>query len=121
LDLGRDDLIMTVATDSAALYASEGEAYAARKYPDGFDEVDAGEAFGRHLEGIADDHVLELTHTGRKRIFNLGYYTWVEQQGVSVDDFERRKDQAFWQSLVEQSAAVNELIRKMNDDAGLNL
>ena len=40
--------------------------------------------------------MLELSHFERKRIFNLGYFTWVEQQGVSVDDFDRRKDQGFW-------------------------
>ena len=91
LDLGADDVIMTVATDSAELYASERRSFLARRYRDGFDEVNAGEIFSRHLEGIVDDHVLELTHVDRKRIFNLGYYTWVEQQGVTIDDFERRQ------------------------------
>ncbi len=47
------------------------------------------------MEGIADDHVMELRHIDRKRIFNLGYYTWVEQQGVSVEDFDRRKKSGF--------------------------
>ena len=65
----------------------------------------AGEIFGRHLEGIADDHVIELGHVDRKRIFNLGYYTWVEQQGVSVEDFDRRKNQDFWRSLVDSIPA----------------
>ena len=81
LDLGTEDVIMTVATDSASLYVSERQSFLARRYHDGFDEVNAGEIFGRHLQGIADDHVLELTHFDRKRIFNLGYFTWVEQQG----------------------------------------
>ena len=81
-ELGPDDVIMTVATDSAALYASERAAATSRgAIPDGFDEVNAGEIFGRHLMAVADDHVIELTHVERKRIFNLGYYTWVEQQG----------------------------------------
>ena len=43
--------------------------------------MNAGEIFSRHLEGIVDDHVLELTHVDRKRIFNLGYYTWVGAAG----------------------------------------
>ena len=60
----------------------------------GFDEVNAGEIFGQHLQGIADDHVNELdARRQRKRIFNLGYYTWVEQQGIAVEDFDRRKQQ----------------------------
>src|SRR5690349_15544714 len=43
LDLGADDVVMTVATDSAEMYGSERQAYLARRYPDGFDEVNAGE------------------------------------------------------------------------------
>ena len=49
LDLGEDDLLVTVATDTAALYASERDKFRAAHYPDGFDAVNAGEAFGQHL------------------------------------------------------------------------
>ena len=96
LELGASDAIITVATDSATLYDSERKSYLGRHYPGGFDEVHAGEIFGHHLQAVADDHLIELTHVDRRRIFNLGYYTWVEQQGVSVADFDRRKDAAFW-------------------------
>jgi cysteine synthase len=119
LDLGAKDVIMTVATDSAALYASERENYRARHYPDGFDEVNAGEIFAGSLEAVADDHMLELTHQHRKRIFNLGYYTWVEQQGVRFEDFEKRKDQSFWRTLVDTIPAWDRLIEDFNAEAGL--
>jgi cysteine synthase len=117
-ELGPDDIVMTVATDSAEMYASERQSYLARRYSDGFDEVNAGEIFGQHLDGVADDHVLELTHSERKRIFNLGYYTWVEQQGVSVEEFDRRKDQAFWRSLVETVPVWDRMIQEMNEEVG---
>ena len=117
-DYGPNDVIMTVATDSSALYDSERQAYLARRYPGGFDEVNAGEIFGHHLEGIADDHVMELGHIDRKRVFNLGYYTWVEQQGVAVEDFDRRKDQDFWRSLVDSIPAWDRLIQDFNAEAG---
>jgi hypothetical protein len=117
-DYGPNDVIMTVATDSSALYDSERQAYLARRYPGGFDEVNAGEIFGHHLEGIADDHVMELGHSDRKRVFNLGYYTWVEQQGVAVEDFDRRKDQDFWRSLVNSIPAWDRLIQDFNAEAG---
>jgi cysteine synthase len=113
-ELGGNDIVMTVATDSAEMYVSERRHYLSKRYPDGFDEVNAGEIFGRHLEGIADDHVLELTYGERKRIFNLGYYTWVEQQGTSLEEFDARKDQAFWRSLVETVPAWDRLIDEMN-------
>jgi cysteine synthase len=118
LDLGAEDVIMTVATDSASLYASERQSFLARRYREGFDEVNAGEIFSRHLEGIVDDHVLELTHLDRTRIFNLGYFTWVEQQGVAIDDFDRRKDQRFWRGLVDAIPAWDRLIEKFNAEVG---
>ena len=118
LEFGADDVIMTVATDSALLYASERQNFLARRYRDGFDEVNAGEIFSRHLEGIVDDHVLELTHVDRKRIFNLGYYTWVEQQGVAIDDFDCRKDQRFWRGLVDSVPLWDRLIGEFNVEVG---
>jgi cysteine synthase len=119
LDFGPADVIMTVATDSALLYASERQSFLSRRYPEGFDEVNAGEIYSRHLEGVVDDHVLELTHFDRKRIFNLGYYTWVEQQGVTIEDFDRRKDQRFWRDLVSSIPEWDRLIQEFNIEAGV--
>jgi cysteine synthase A len=118
LDFGADDIVVTLATDSALLYASERQKFLASRYSDGFDEVNAGEIFGRHMQGIADDHVLELTHFDRKRIFNLGYFTWVEQQKVSLEDFERRRDQRFWRDLVETIPQWDRLIAQFNAEVG---
>jgi cysteine synthase len=116
LDYGPNDVVMTVATDSSAMYGSERERYVARCYPQGFDAINAGEVYSRHLEGIGDDGVLELRHVDRKRIFNLGYYTWVEQQGVSVEDFDRRKNPDFWQGLVDSIPAWDRQIQEFNAD-----
>ena len=115
-ELGASDAIITIATDSASLYDSERKSYLARQYPGGFDQVNAGEIFGRHLQGIADDHLVELTHVERKRIFNLGYYTWVEQQGVSVADFDRRKEASFWTDLQATVPAWDRLIDEFNQE-----
>jgi cysteine synthase len=118
LDYGPNDVVMTVATDSAAMYGSESESYVARRYPGGLDEVNAGEIFSRYMEGIADDGVLELRHIDRKRIFNLGYYTWVEQQGVSIEDFDMRKSQDFWHGLTAGIPAWDRLIQDFNAEVG---
>jgi cysteine synthase A len=118
LELDASDVVITIATDSAALYDSERGAYARRRYLGGFDEVNAGEIFGQHIEGIVDDHVMELTQIDRRRIFNLGYYTWVEQQGVSVQDFDRRKHPDFWTRLQESIPAWDRLITDFNEDTG---
>src|SRR5262249_50542155 len=120
LDLGDEDAIVTVATDGAAMYGSEREKYAATRYPGGVGEVDAGRSFGAHLQAISDAHVLELTRVDRERIFNLGYYTWVEQQGVPLADFDRRRDPGFWRGLQAALPCWNALIEQFNAEAGVN-
>ena len=120
LGYGSNNVVMTIATDSAAMYRSEREAYRSRKYPKGFDEVNAGEVFGQHIDGIADDRVLELTHLDRNRIFNLGYFTWVEQQGVSIGDFESRRKQNFWDNLADTIPEWDRQIELFNAEIGRN-
>ena len=114
LDLGPEDAVLTVATDGASMYRSQLDKTLAEEFPSGFDAVDAGEVFGRHLAGIGTDDVLELTRTDRQRIFNLGYYTWVEQQGVSLEDFDRRRDPAFWDGLMEMVPVWDRMIEAFN-------
>ena len=40
--------------------------------------VAAGETWGRWLAATTTDNMIELDLLDRKRIFNLGYFTWVE-------------------------------------------
>jgi cysteine synthase len=97
--LGPEDVVVTVATDGAGMYSSERELALARYFPDGFDEVRAAEVFGEHLLGATTDNLLELTRAERERIFNLGYFTWVEQQGVTLEEFEARRNPSFWSGI----------------------
>ncbi len=119
LRLGPDDVIITVATDGAGMYGSERERIAARDFPGGFGMVDAAEAFGRWMLAAGTDDLLEATLADRDRIFNLGYYTWVEQQGVSLSDFESRRDQQFWVGLRDLLPAWDAMIEEFNERTGL--
>ncbi|TDJ72305.1 MAG: pyridoxal-phosphate dependent enzyme [Planctomycetota bacterium] len=116
--LGPDDAIVTVATDGAAMYTSELEPAERKLFPAGFDGVAAQRVFIEHLAGADTDHVLELDARDRDRIFNLGYFTWVEQQGVSLDDFERRRDQGFWRDLRALIPAWDARIEAFNRETG---
>jgi hypothetical protein len=117
--LGPDDVILTVATDGASMYGSVRERTVTTKFGGVFDEVAAAETVGQHLFGQTDDHLLELTHVDRTRIFNLGYFTWVEQQGVSLEDFVARRDQAFWVGLRELVPAWDAMIEEFNGRTGV--
>jgi cysteine synthase len=119
LRLGPDDVIMTVATDGAGMYGSERERIAARDFPDGFDVTAAAETFGRWMLAAGTDHLLEMMLADRNRIFNLGYYTWVEQQGVSLASFEARRDQRFWTGLHDLLPAWDAMIEEFNQRTGL--
>ena len=121
LGLGPDDVIVTVATDGAALYRSELRRIEARDYPDGFGRAEAAEALGRHLFGAGTDDTLETRQIDRARIFNLGYYTWVEQQGVSVERFEARRSQDFWRSIRQVLPVWDDLIREFNARSGVTV
>ncbi len=114
LKLGADDVIMTVATDGAAMYGSERERVLARDYPDGYDEASAAEAFGRWMLGAATDHLLETSLRDRERIFDLGYFTWVEQQGLNPAEFSARRAQSYWTDLRGRLPVWDELIGEFN-------
>mgnify|MGYP005619438563 CR=1 FL=1 len=59
--------------------------------------------------------MLELSYLDKKRIFNLGYFTWVEQQGVSLEEFEKRKDPKFWNSHYEYMLSLDNKIKEFNN------
>jgi hypothetical protein len=118
LDMGPSDVIVTVATDGYAMYGSEREKAIERYFGGSFDAVNAGEVFGEHLLGETTDHMRELTHEDRTRIFNLGYFTWVEQQGVSIEEFTARRSPQFWTGIRDVIPVWDRMIEEFNADTG---
>jgi cysteine synthase len=119
LQMDERDAIVTVATDGAAMYGTERAKTVAKRFRGVFDPTAAAETFAEHVLGASGDHLLELTERERRRIFNLGYFTWVEQQGIALDDFVARRDQRFWRDLRSRLAAWDEMIARFNRDAGV--
>ncbi len=97
--LDNNDMIVTVATDGSELYNSEREKVLRRDFPEGFDDSEAERVLTTHITGAITENVLDMDEANRNRIFNLGYFTWVEQQGIAIEDFERRRDQTWWDGL----------------------
>lgn len=118
LDLGREDVVLTVATDGAELYSSEVGKAIQKHFGGRFTDRDASWTFRQHMSGIEDDHLLELSARDRDRIFNLGYFTWVEQQGVSLADFEMRRAGSFWRDLRRLLPLWDDRIQAFNREAG---
>jgi cysteine synthase len=118
-DMGPDDVIVTLATDGADMYGSELEKSLKRDFGNRFDMVAAGETWGRSLAATSTSDLLEMTHVDRKRVFNLGYFTWVEQQGVSLDEFTARAKQSFWDGLLNLVPAWDDMIAAVNAKSGV--
>ena len=100
------------------MYGSEREKVVARDFGGDFDAVSAGEVFGRHILGAETDHLRELDKADRDRIFNLGYFTWVEQQGVPLEEFDARRPQSFWREMREIIPVWDQMIDEFNARTG---
>ena len=117
-ELGANDIVMTVLTDSMEMYASR-LAELNREHGE-FTDTDAAAVYARHIEGVTIDNMEELTYYGRKRIHNLKYYTWVEQQGKTYEEIQRQwYDKDYWDSIPACAHQIDALIEEFNSRTGL--
>jgi cysteine synthase A len=119
LGLGANDVIVTVATDGDAMYSSEHARALARDFGGRCDRSAVAATFERWMLGADTAHTRVLDDAERRRIFNLGYFTWVEQRGVSIEDFVARREQSFWRALRDRLPAWDEQIQEMNARTGV--
>ena len=77
--------------------------------------------YNTHLRGIRTDNMQELTYEDRKRIHNLKYYTWVEQQGKTFDEINALwyDEEHTWGAVRKIAPQVDKLIDEFNDRTGL--
>ena len=72
------------------------------------------ETFGQYTLGLNTDNMIELDQRGKERVFNLGYFTWCEQQGIDIEAFKARKDQTFWQTMRSYVPEWDKMITDFN-------
>lgn len=117
-ELGEHDFVLTVLTDSMELYGSRLREM--HQEHGEYTVVDAAADHARYLQGATTDRLQELTYPDRRRVHNLKYYTWVEQQGKT---FEEITDQwyrvDYWNEIQSQVAEIDALIEEFNRDVGL--
>jgi len=117
-ELSEKDVVVTILTDSMQLYGSRVKEL--QEQAGAFDRAAAVRANAISLEGQRSDNVLELTYPERKRVHNLKYYTWVEQQGKTVQELNAQwNDPAYWTSIQEQTPRIDALIEEFNREVGL--
>jgi len=112
-ELGSSDVVITVLTDSMDLYLSRlGEM---RREQGEYTDLDAAGDFARYLQGLTTDNMLELRYTDRRRIHNLKYFTWVEQQGKTYEEIQAQwYDDEYWTDTQGQVEEIDRHIEEFN-------
>lgn len=117
-ELTENDVVVTVLTDSMDLYQSRLEELTEEVGP--FTATDAEVVYARDLLGLNIDNVEELNYYGKKRIHNLKYYTWVEQQGKTYEEIQEQwYNEQYWTSIVDKADEIDALIDDFNQQTGL--
>jgi cysteine synthase A len=117
-ELGREAVILTVLTDSMELYQSRLREMQEQngEYSDGQAAMD----FACHLQRLGVDYLTELRYTDKRRVHNLKYYTWVEQQGKTHDEImDQWYNPEYWTDIQGQTEDIDRLIEDFNQQTGL--
>ena len=119
-ELTENDMVMTVLTDSAEMYGSRLEEMQTERGRD-YSEVDAAIDHNRSVLGLRTDSMEELTYQSKKRIHNLKYYTWIEQQKYDLDELNAQwyDYDNYWGKLHQMGPELDKLIEQFNDRTGL--
>jgi hypothetical protein len=117
-ELGENDIVMTMLTDSMELYQSRLKEM--HEEFGQYSENDAAVHFERYLKGITTDNLTELTYVDRRRVHNLKYYTWVEQQGKTYEEIQEQwYNRNYWWDIRNQVDDIDNLIEEFNRETGL--
>ena len=117
-ELNENDVVFTVATDSMEMYQSR--IIEERERLGEFDSKQAAIVYEADLMGIGIDHMIEMTYYEKRRMHNLKYFTWIEQQGKSVEELNAQwYDDNYWKRQLEKVDLWDKEIMEFNERAGL--
>ena len=117
-EMTSDDVIMTIATDSAVMYQSRLEELNEEKGK--YSQLQAAKDHEKCLFGTKTDYIKELTYNDRKAIHNLKYFTWVEQQANEIEDLNQLwYDIDIWDKIFKQNESLDEMINDFNEETGV--
>jgi cysteine synthase len=111
------DMLVTPLTDSMDLYASRKQELREERGP--YTRERAAQDYARYLLGAGIDYLQELGYHDRKRLHNLKYFTWVEQQGKTSEELAALWEPDFWTETWAQVDEWDRLIRQFNERAGV--
>jgi hypothetical protein len=117
-EMDEQDIVVTVLTDSMELYTSR--LHEMHSELGAYTEKDAAIHEALYLGGLSTDHMKELSYEERRRIHNLKYFTWVEQQGKTYEEILAQwYERDYWEKIQGVVPMIDSLILKFNDEVGL--
>lgn len=117
-EMDSHDVVLTVLTDSMELYGSRLEEMHAEY--GAYSTKDAAADFARYLHGTTTDNMLEMRYTDRRRVHNLKYFTWVEQQGKTYEEIQAQwYERDYWIDVQKQVSEIDAQIEAFNAEVGL--
>jgi cysteine synthase A len=119
-EMGEHDIILTILTDSMELYGSRLQEM--RQEFGEYNETTAAADLARYMLGESTDNMIELTYPDRKRVHNLKYFTWVEQQGKTYREIQAQWNEPdYWVDVQKQVEEIDALIDEFNAEAGVGV
>ena len=117
-EMNEHDILFTVATDSMEMYQSR---LLEEKDEHGkLSNQKAEVIFQRDLMGLKTDYMIEMTYYEKRRMHNLKYFTWIEQQGKTVDELNAQwYDDNYWKSQFAKADEWDEKIMEFNERTGV--
>ena len=118
-ELTHNDIVLTVFTDSMELYGSRLREY--HEKHGNYSQNEAERDFYRCILGQKIDFMQELTYWDKRRIHNLKYFTWIEQQGRSLDELNEQwyDHDEYWGKIHSLTPKIDKIIREFNERVGL--
>lgn len=117
-EMNKNDIVFTVATDSMEMYQSRMKEGNELYGP--FTQKDAAVSFEADMLGLGIDNMIEMNYYEKRRMHNLKYFTWVEQQGKTVEELNAQwYDDNYWTSRYAKVQEWDEKINEFNARTGL--
>ena len=117
-EMTNKDLLFTVATDSMEMYLSR-----LNEEKENHGALSAHKAeviYKRDLMGLKTDHMIEMNYYEKRRMHNLKYFTWIEQQGKTVEELNAQwYDENYWKSQYAKADEWDEKINEFNERTGV--
>lgn len=117
-ELNENDVVFTLATDSMEMYGSRMIEYGEKHGV--YNHEKAAVCYERYLMGAGIDNMVETTYYDKRRMHNLKYFTWVEQQGKTVEELNAQwYDDNYWSDQFSKADEWDREINEFNEKTGL--